>query len=42
VRGWLFTAYQKTLDRPPDDAGYQTWLQILGSGSGGRLSKRNT
>jgi hypothetical protein len=33
VRDWLFTAYQETLGRPPDDAGYKTWLQILGSDS---------
>jgi hypothetical protein len=33
VRDGLFTAYQETLGRPPDDAGYQTWLHILGSGS---------
>jgi hypothetical protein len=24
ARDWLFTAYQETLGRPPDDAGYQT------------------
>jgi hypothetical protein len=33
VRDWLFTAYQETLGRPPNDAGCKTGLQILANGS---------